>query len=80
MRKIRCKTCRYWKGPIPFEDRYCPPEEMLKGEWGYCRRHAPRPAVEAVEIARGKTFVTVWPETQSGDVCGEFALIPLQRD
>lgn len=80
MKKARCKTCRYWKGPIPYETRYCPPEEMLKGDWGYCKRHAPRPLVDNVESVRGKTFVAVWPETLAGDVCGEFSLIPLQKE
>jgi len=72
--------CRYWKGPIPPEQRYCPPEEMLSGEWGYCKRNAPSPATVPVEYARGKTYVAVWPETQSDDLCGEFVLIPLHRE
>ena len=80
MKKAKCKNCRYWKGPILFENRFCPPEEMQKGEWGYCKRHAPRPAVDAVENVRGKTYVTIWPETQAEDVCGEFSLIPLQKE
>jgi hypothetical protein len=80
MKKAKCKNCRYWKGPIPYESRYCPPEEMLKGEWGFCKRHAPRPLAENLEAVRGKTFIAVWPETQALDVCGEFALIPLQKD
>jgi hypothetical protein len=79
-KKARCKNCRYWKGPIPYENRYCPAEEMLKGTWGYCKRRAPNPVVENVEIVRGKTYITVWPETQAEDVCGEFALIPLQKE
>lgn len=80
MKRICCKTCRYWRGPIPQESRFCAAEEMLRGEWGYCKRHAPRPSVEVVENTRGKAFVAVWPETQAGDVCGEFALIPLHKD
>jgi hypothetical protein len=53
---------------------------MVKGEWGFCKRHAPRPLAENVETVRGKTFITVWPETLAQDVCGEFALIPLQKE
>ena len=80
MKKTKCRNCRYWQGPIPPEKRFCAPEEMLKGEWGYCRRHAPRPAVESVESFRGKSFVAVWPETMADEVCGEYALIPLHKE
>ena len=80
MRKAKCKNCRFWKGPIPYEHRYCPPEEMLKGEWGFCKRHAPRPKVDNVEAVRGKTYIALWPETLAEDVCGEFALFPLQKE
>ena len=72
--------CRYWRGPIPAEKRYCPPEEMQVGEWGYCKRHAPRPAVEPVENARGKSFIAVWPETLADDLCGDFVLIHLHKE
>jgi len=78
--KQKCRMCRYWKGPIPPEHRYCPPEEMLSGDWGYCKRYAPGPATEPVEQARGKTYVAVWPETQADDLCGDFVLIPLHRE
>ena len=54
--------------------------ELLRGEWGFCKRHAPRPLVENVEAVRGKTYVALWPETQAQDVCGEFSLIPLQKE
>jgi hypothetical protein len=75
-----CKVCRYWQGPIAAHERYCPPEDVLAHEWGVCRRHAPRPAVETVENARGKSFVAVWPETRATDVCGDFKLLPLARE
>ncbi|EFL50429.1 conserved hypothetical protein [Solidesulfovibrio fructosivorans JJ]] len=78
--KQKCRMCRYWKGPIPPEHRYCPPEEMTSGDWGYCKRHAPAPASVPVEQARGKTYVAVWPETLADDLCGEFVLIPLNKE
>jgi len=53
---------------------------MTSGDWGYCKRHAPAPASVPVEQARGKTYVAVWPETQADDLCGEFVLIPLNRE
>ena len=36
--------------------------------------------MDNVDSVRGKTFVAVWPETLAGDVCGEFSLIPLQKE
>ena len=78
--KQKCRMCRYWKGPIPPEHRYCPPEEMQGGEWGYCKRHAPSPATVPVEQARGKSYVAMWPETQAEDLCGDFLLIPLHKE
>ena len=78
--KQKCRMCRYWKGPIPPEHRYCPPEEMVSGDWGYCKRYAPSPATEPVEQSRGKTYVAMWPETQADDLCGDFVLIPLHRE
>jgi hypothetical protein len=78
--KARCKVCRYWQGPITASQRYCPPEDVLAHEWGFCRRYAPRPAVEAMENARGKSFVAVWPETRATDVCGDFKMLVLARD
>ena len=78
--KQKCRMCRYWKGPIPPEHRYCPPEEMQGGEWGYCKRNAPAPASVPVEQARGKTYIAVWPETLADDLCGDFVLIPLHKE
>lgn len=80
MKKKRCGMCRHWQGPIPAAKRFCPPEDMLTGEWGYCKRHAPFPATAPVESARGRSFVAVWPETLAEDACGEFVLIPLQKE
>ncbi|MBF0480805.1 MAG: hypothetical protein HQK81_03325 [Desulfovibrionaceae bacterium] len=78
--KPKCSLCKHWKGPIAAIDRYCPPEEILRDDYGYCKCHAPRPMVENFENARGKTFVTVWPETLAEDVCAEFAMMSLHRE
>lgn len=75
-----CRNCRYWKGPIAFAKRYCPPEEIIGKELGYCCRHAPTPLVAAYEDIKGKTYATLWPETESKDFCGDFVLIDLHPE
>ncbi len=78
--KKRCMTCKFWQGPIDPNSRYCPPEEVLREEFGYCKRHAPRPAVVPVDAARGKTYITIWPETTSGEICGDYVKLPLYKE
>ena len=45
----------------------------LDDETGQCRRHAPRPAVYAMD-AHGDVIGPDWPPTLVGDWCGEFYL------
>jgi len=33
--KPKCSLCKHWKGPIEAKDRYCPPEEILRDDYGY---------------------------------------------
>jgi hypothetical protein len=60
-----CQGCRFWQSE--------------NGEMGDCRRHAPRPIMDAilptVTLAEGEEDTSdqaIWPVTFAGDWCGEF--------
>ena len=61
MNRPTCATCPFWEpGPV----------------YGYCQRHAPRPAVEAMVVRVEDDTETVntfihWPRTLDDEWCGE---------
>ena len=59
MKTVFCKDCVYWdiihKG------------SLTTAREGRCRRHAPTPMAESIELEAG----TIWPATFDDDWCGE---------
>jgi hypothetical protein len=56
-----CENCVYW------DEIAGHPREAIRG---YCRRHSPTYHGREIRLQ------SVWPETDIGDFCGDFASIP----
>lgn len=75
----RCETCRFWKRQIIQTRVDGQPEgDPYPGQWGDCRRYAPRGGLVLQEAASGCISGEVWPFAQTGedDWCGEYQEIP----
>ena len=60
--KITCDECRYW---CPHER----PENVMLAFEGECHRYAPR--FPGVYSSGAEGVASPWPQTDSGDWCGE---------